>query len=154
MILDKDAFEQALQQDRQNNVLQTDANAKQDKKGLFGPQTDLTGMPLTNNNQAAIPSTDGAPTKEKTRRELMWEQRMQAKQQQANPPPVSGQQPTSLLDQMNPASRSRAILSPNNMPLKAPGGAEPPGGGGFQKATAFENPQTIIQIPQVAPGQI
>ena len=80
MILDKDAFEQALQQDRQNNVLQTDANAKQDKKGLFGPQTDLTGMPLNNNNQVNNEGGSAAPTKEKTRRELMWEQRMQAKQ--------------------------------------------------------------------------
>ena len=45
---------------------------------------------------------------------------------------------------MNPASRAGVILSPNNMPLKAPGSSSinnaNSGQGGFQKATAFENP--------------
>ena len=78
MILSKDAFEQALQQDRDQTVLTTDTNAKQDKKGLFGPQTDLAGMPVTSAQQPGAAEI-GGPTKEKTRRELMWEQRMQAK---------------------------------------------------------------------------
>ena len=86
----------------------------------------------------------------------MWEQRMQEKQGLANPaPPGQHGVPqkndsTSFLDQMNPASRAGVILSPNNMPAKAQNNMP----SGFQKATAFENPQTIIQIPQVAPGQI
>ena len=43
-------------------------------------------MPITATQPGA--AAESGPTKEKTRRELMWEQRMQAKQNQANPPPV------------------------------------------------------------------
>jgi len=81
MQLSKDAFEAALNQDRANlGVVQT-ASGQQDankKNNLFGPQTNLQGMPLQNNiglDQGVVVSN---PNKEKTRRELMWEQRLQA----------------------------------------------------------------------------
>jgi len=49
MLLNKDAFEQALQQDMQSlgSVVNTDPSKATNKKDLFGPQTDLTtGLPL------------------------------------------------------------------------------------------------------------
>ena len=79
MQLSKDAFEAALNQDRANMVVQT-GGPEQDqnkKNNLFGPQTNLQGMPLQNNNgfdQGGVSNQN----KEKTRRELMWEQRLQA----------------------------------------------------------------------------
>lgn len=49
---------------------------------------------------------------------------------------------------MNPAARANVILSPGNMPsVKVERAAEPTG---FQKGTAFSNPQAIIQIPQIS----
>ena len=48
-------------------VVSTDAGAKANKKDLFGPQVDLTGMPIVPEQQSVQES------KEKTRRELMWE---------------------------------------------------------------------------------
>jgi hypothetical protein len=46
----------------------------------------------------------GAEAKAKSKRDLMWEQRMNAKKNIVNPP-TSG----SLLDAMNPASRSSVV---------------------------------------------
>lgn len=62
--------------------------------------------------------------KAKSKRDLMWEQRMNAKKNLVNPP-TGG----SLLDAMNPASRSSAVR-PKQEPV------------GFQKGTEIQ--QTLI----------
>ena len=68
MILNKDAFEAALQEDRQALAVKQTDISQPGKKDLFGPQTDLMGMPLS-----AAPTGQNQEKKEKTRRELMWE---------------------------------------------------------------------------------
>ena len=81
-------------------------------------------MPIAAQPGGAAEGGGTTTTKEKTRRERMWEQRMQEKQGLANPAPpgqhgvLQKNDPTSLLDQMNPASRAGVILSPKNMTLK------------------------------------
>lgn len=62
-------------------------------KSLFGPQTDLEGLPDFSQEQE---------NKAKSKRDLMWEQRMNAKKNLVNPP-IQAQ--GSILDSMNPASR-------------------------------------------------
>ena len=64
----------------QNNfggVVQIDTNNQNKKAGLFGPQTDLSGMPI--DAQAAAQQNPQNEKKEKTKRELMWEQRLAEK---------------------------------------------------------------------------
>ena len=51
-------------------VVSTDPSKANQKRDLFGPQTDLTGIPLVSDQNM------GGEIKEKTKRELMWEQRM------------------------------------------------------------------------------
>ena len=55
-------------------VVNTDFTQGSNKRDLFGPQVDLTGQPLFNDSLGAQ-----GEKKEKTRRELLWEQRMQEK---------------------------------------------------------------------------
>jgi len=84
MRLNKNDFEAALQQDmalQNQGVLVQDAS-KKDKGAMFGPATDLQGIPLQAQN-AANPS--GGATG-KTKRELLWEQKMAAKKNLMNPP--------------------------------------------------------------------
>ena len=103
MQLSKDAFESALAQDMQQLAVSNVSNPVNDKKSMFGPQTDLQGLPLQQQNQPA-------PTG-KTKREILWEQRMAAKKNAANPPAIGGQG-NNLIDQMNPAARAHLIRTP------------------------------------------
>jgi hypothetical protein len=75
MLLDKKSFEQALKQD----IKEVSAVAPQ-SKNLFGQQVDIQGIPDQGNTDK------NQENKNKSKRDLMWEQRMQAKKNLVNPP--------------------------------------------------------------------